>query len=90
MVLTVPPDLEQLIQKRLASGAFSDPEDVLRRALEAQDAIEDWSDEEKSAVAAHIEEGWAQAERGDLMDGEEARQELKAMKMRWFAQHNGR
>jgi Arc/MetJ-type ribon-helix-helix transcriptional regulator len=89
MVLTVPPDLEQLIQKRLASGAFSDPEDVLRRALEAQDAIEDWSDEEKSAIAAHIETGFAQAENGDLLDGAETRQELREMKTRWFAQQNG-
>jgi hypothetical protein len=40
MQLNVPPDLETLINKRLSSGGYQSPEDVLRRALEAQDAEE--------------------------------------------------
>jgi Arc/MetJ-type ribon-helix-helix transcriptional regulator len=40
MQLTVPPDIETLINKRLSSGAYASAEDVLRRALEAQDAGE--------------------------------------------------
>jgi hypothetical protein len=44
-------------------------EDVLRRALEAQDAEETWTDEERRALSAHIEEGYLQAERGELTDG---------------------
>ena len=50
--LNVPPDLETLINKRLSSGAYSDAEDVLRRALEAQDAEESWTDEERQALSA--------------------------------------
>jgi Arc/MetJ-type ribon-helix-helix transcriptional regulator len=49
MQLNLPPDLETLIQKRLSSGAYTNAEDVLRRALEAQDAEESWTDEERSA-----------------------------------------
>jgi hypothetical protein len=30
----------------------------LRRAFEAQDAEETWTDEERGALAAHIEEGY--------------------------------
>jgi hypothetical protein len=37
MQLNVPSDLETLINKRLSSGAYSSPEDVLRRALEVHD-----------------------------------------------------
>ena len=40
MQLTVPPDLETLIKKRLSSGGYTDAENVVRRALEAQDAEE--------------------------------------------------
>jgi hypothetical protein len=40
MQLNVPPDLEALINKRLSSGGYANAEDVLRRALEAQDAEE--------------------------------------------------
>lgn len=42
-----PPDLETLINKRLSSGGYTNVEEVLRRALEAQDAEESWSDEER-------------------------------------------
>ncbi len=32
MQLNIPPDLETLINKRLSSGAYTNAEDVLRRA----------------------------------------------------------
>ena len=83
MQLNIPPDLETLINKRLSSGAYSSAEDVLRRALEAQDAEESWTDEERRALSAHIEEGYQQAERGELIDGAQARQEIQAMKEKW-------
>ena len=86
MQLNVPDDLETLINKRLSSGAYANAEDVLRRALETQDAEESWTDEERRAVSAHIEEGFLQAERGDLIDGEKARSEILAMKEIWRQQ----
>lgn len=83
MQLNIPPDLEQLIKKRLSSGGYESAEDVLRRALEAQDAEESWTDEERQALSAHIEEGFLQAERGELIDGAQARREIQAMKDGW-------
>jgi Arc/MetJ-type ribon-helix-helix transcriptional regulator len=83
MQLNVPPDLEMLINKRLSSGGYSDAEDVLRRALEAQDAEDSWTDEERLALAAHIEEGYLQAEREELIDGEQARREIQTIKDDW-------
>jgi antitoxin ParD1/3/4 len=83
MQLNVPPDLETLINKRLSSGIYESVEDVLRRALEAQDAEESWTEEERRALSAHIEEGYQQAERGELIDGEQARREIQAMKDDW-------
>jgi hypothetical protein len=63
-----------------SSGGYSTVEDVLRRALEAQDAEESWTDEERRALSAHIEEGYLQAERGELIDGAAARREIQSMK----------
>ena len=83
MQLNVPPDLETLINKRLSSGAYASPEDVLRRALEAQDAEETWTEEEREALTAHLEEGFRQAERGELLDSSLARQELQQKKEQW-------
>lgn len=83
MQLNVPADLEALINKRLSSGAYSSPEEVLRRALEAQDAEESWTDEQRRALSAHIEEGYLQAARGELIEGAQARHDIQAMKENW-------
>jgi Arc/MetJ-type ribon-helix-helix transcriptional regulator len=83
MQLNVPADLEALINKRLSSGGYTSPEDVLRRALEAQDAEESWTDEERRALSNHIEEGYLQAERGELVDGGQARRDIQTMKHNW-------
>ena len=83
MQLIVPHDLETLINRRLSSGAYANVEDVLRRALEAQDAEESWTAEERRALSAHTEEGYLQAERGELIDGAQARLEIQAMKDNW-------
>ncbi len=80
MQLNLPPDLETLINKRLASGGYESVEEVLRRALEAQDAEESLTEEERRALSARIEEGYQQAERGRLIDGAQARREIQAMK----------
>jgi Arc/MetJ-type ribon-helix-helix transcriptional regulator len=85
MQLTVPPDLESLINKRLSSGDFADAEDVLRRALQAQDAEEYLTEEERQAISSHIDEGIAQAQRGELTSGDEVRRALGAMKDGWRA-----
>jgi Arc/MetJ-type ribon-helix-helix transcriptional regulator len=83
MQLTVPPDLESLIKKRLSSGAYANAEDVVRRALEAQDAEESWTDEERQALSTRIEEGFLQAERGELIAAADVRSQLEAMKEQW-------
>ncbi len=87
MQLNVPPDLETLINKRLSNGGYASVEDVLRRALETQDAEEGWTDEERQALSAHIEEGYLQAERGELVDGAQARREIQVMKEAWRQEH---
>jgi Arc/MetJ-type ribon-helix-helix transcriptional regulator len=77
-----------LVNKRLSSGNYKTAEDVLRRALEAQDAEESWTDKERRALSAYIEEGHLGAERGELLDGAQARHEIQAMKENWRQQHS--
>ena len=61
----------------------------MRHALEAQDAEESLTDEERRALSAHIEEGYLQAERGELIDGAQARREIQAMKDDWRLSKKG-
>ncbi len=90
MQLKISLDLEELIKKRLSSGGYTSVEDVLRRALEAQDAEESWSDDERRALSAHIEEGDLQAERGELINGAQARREIQFMKDGWRREHSSK
>ena len=70
MQLNVPPDLETLIKKRLSSGGCTDAEGS-------------WTEEERQALSAHIEEGYLHAERGELIDGVQAGREIQEMKDGW-------
>lgn len=88
MQVTLPPDLELLINKRLATGAYADVEDVLRCALESQGAEESWTEEERRALRAHLEERFLESEQGELLDGEQARQQLQAMKEKWHKERS--
>src|SRR5262249_22279910 len=77
-----------LVRKRLATGAFADAEDVIRRALEAQNAEESWTEEERAALSTYVEEGFLQAERGELIDGDEALREIQARKEWWLQERS--
>jgi Arc/MetJ-type ribon-helix-helix transcriptional regulator len=90
MQLNVPADLEALINKPLSSGAYTSPKDVLRRALEAQDAEESWTDEERRALSAHIEEGYLQGQQGELVEGAQARRDIQAMKQDWHHERSSK
>ena len=90
MELNLPPDLEALVNKRLSSGGYSSVEEVLRRALEAQDAEESWTEEERRAISARIETGYQQALRGELLDGEQVRRELDTKKESWLRENPSR
>jgi antitoxin ParD1/3/4 len=81
------PTSEALIQKRMASGAYSSAEEVVRRALELLDAEESWTDEERDALYAKITRGLEQLDRGEGIPGEEARQRLQKQKAAWGDKH---
>ena len=80
MRLNIPPDIEFLVQKRLATGAFTDAEDVIRRALETLDAEETWTAEERHALDEKIDRALRQASSGRVCGPEEARRRPGALR----------
>jgi predicted transcriptional regulator len=93
MIVNIAPDLQEKLEQR-AAQQDRDPEELVQEALtrylaeEAQyfEAMEDWTDDERQAAMSHIEEGFLQAERGELIDGEQARREMEAYKENWRTQ----
>jgi predicted transcriptional regulator len=78
MILELKPEQQRLLDRAAQSGMS--PEDVLDQAfalIHEQFRSDDWLLADKQAIAAQIEEGFAQAERGELVDAEEAVQILR-------------
>ena len=87
MQLEVPPDLEALVQRRLATGAFANAEDVIRRALESLEAEESWTQEERRALEEKIDRALAQVSTGQVYGPDEARRKLAALRAAHLAKN---
>ncbi|MEP6715878.1 MAG: hypothetical protein ABJC09_09890 [Terriglobia bacterium] len=75
MMIDLKPEQQRVIDLAVGSGAYQNPSEVLDQAFEIirdQLNLDDWKFEERQAIAAHIEKGFAQAERGELTDGDAA------------------
>ena len=80
MTIELKPEQEQMTDLAIRSGVYRDSGEVLDQAFEiirAQLHSEDWLAEQREAVAAQIATGFAQAERGEIMDGEAAIEMLR-------------
>jgi Arc/MetJ-type ribon-helix-helix transcriptional regulator len=72
MTISLKPEQQRVIDLAVQSGAYRNPGEVLDQALEIireQLDLEDWMVEQREAVAAYVGAGFAQAERGELIDG---------------------
>jgi len=73
MILELKPAQQEVLDQAARSGMS--PEEVLDQAfavIQEQYRNEDWMLADREAIAAQIEEGFAQAERGELVDAEQA------------------
>ena len=80
MTIDLKPEQQRVIDLAVQSGAYRNSGEVLEQAfaiIREQLDFEDWMLEEREAVAAHIEMGFAEAERGELIDGDAALEMLR-------------
>lgn len=78
MILELKPAQQKVLDRAAPSGMS--PEDVLDQAfavIREQYGNEEWLMTDKQSYAAQIDEGFEQAERGELIDGERAMQILQ-------------
>jgi len=72
-MIELKPEQQRILESAMASGMAQD--EAIARAfalLEEHDQSLDWMMEDREAIAAQVEEGFQQAERGELIDPEEA------------------
>lgn len=72
-----PQELKELVRKQLDTGRYSSVEDLLCEAVRIHGEQEAYFEANASRIKARIARGIEQAERGDLLDGEEAMDDLQ-------------
>jgi Arc/MetJ-type ribon-helix-helix transcriptional regulator len=80
MTIDLKPEQQRVIDLAVQSGAYRSPDEVIAQAFEIireQLQFEDWMAGQAERVAAHIATGFAQAERGELTDGDAAIEMLR-------------
>jgi antitoxin ParD1/3/4 len=89
MTIHIKPELEQLIQKDVERGPYQTMDEFVERALHMLHEQEEWLSANKAEISAKIEEGYAAAQRGELIDGDQVRTEMEEKKRVWHAGRRG-
>ena len=72
MNVSLTEELEDLVRRRVESGQYRSATEVIRAGLRLLEREEKNRETRIAAMRAKVEEGIAQAERGELLGGEEA------------------
>ena len=77
--VSITPELDEFLQNRVSSGRYQTTSEVVREALRLLERQERERDEAFHGLTAKLERGAGQAERGELLDGDEIFDELREM-----------
>ncbi len=72
MNVSLTEELEELVQKKVASGRYTSASEVVRAGLRLLEQEDEVRETRLAAIRAEMRAGIEQAERGELIDGEEA------------------
>ena len=84
MEITLRPEDEEIIRRRLQSGAFASIDDVIHRALQSLATEEVLFQAHKEAIHHKIGRGLAELDRGEGLSGEASRAKLQEKKTGWL------
>lgn len=77
--ISITPELDEFLRSRVESGRYQTASEVVREALRLLERHERERDEAFLQLRRKLEKGAGQAERGELMDGDEVFDELREM-----------
>ena len=72
MNVSLTKELEEFVRRKVESGRYSSATEVISAGFRLLDREDEFRDTRLAAIRARVEEGIAQAVRGQLGDGEEA------------------
>ena len=77
--ISITPELDSFLQSRVQSGRYQTISEVVCEALRLLERQEQERDEAFRQLKAKLERGAGQADRGELIDGDEVFDELREM-----------
>ena len=80
MDIRLRPELEALIRQDVQRGQYQSVDEFVERAIALLHEQETWLAENKGKIETQIAEGYASAQRGELVDAEEVRSRLNQLK----------
>jgi len=86
MKIQVGPELEELIKQDVQRGPYKSVDEFVEQAISLLHEQEAWLAEQGSEIRAKIEQGYASAQRGELIDSGEVNAKLDEKKRAWLAE----
>jgi putative addiction module CopG family antidote len=88
MKIHLRPELEQLIKQDVQRGPYQTVDEFVEHAVSLLHEQETWLAEHSCEIREKIEQGYAAAQRGELIDSGEIRSRLDERKRAWLAGRN--
>ena len=82
MNLSLTPDLERFVQRKVASGRYNSASEVVRAALRVLEENEQVRQIEIANLRQKIQEGLDSLDRGESIDGDESLRRLRRLSAR--------
>jgi putative addiction module CopG family antidote len=77
------PEIEKLIQEDVQRGAYRSVDEYVERAVAMLHEQEAWLAENRAKIGVQIEEGYAAARRGELIEADEVRSRMMERKSKF-------
>lgn len=85
MKIHLRPELEQLILQDVQRGPYQSVDEFVEHAVSLLHEQEAWLAEHGSEIREKIEQGYAAAQRGELIDADQVRRKVDEKKRAWLA-----
>ncbi len=80
MEIRLKPELEELIKQDVQRGSYQTVDEFVERAVSMLHEQEAWLAQNRVEIAAKIDEGYAAAQRGELLEADAVRSRLAELK----------
>ena len=85
MEIHLRPELEKIIEQDVERGPYESADEFVAHAVSLLHEQENWLAEHANEIRQKIAEGYASAQRGDLLDSEQVRSNMEEKKRVWLA-----